>query len=88
MVVIKASIVKVGVPKYEFLRAGGNNLLHLSFLQVCSWWQMYIIPHAVHYTWFRNLVSGAVDDFQRRFPSSQNTLSVMDHGPAVQSNIY
>lgn len=93
MVVIKATeaevvIVEAGIPGYAFLRAGGNNLLHSPFLQVCSWKQECIIPSAVRYTWFRNLVSGAVYDFQRRFPSSQYTLSVVDHGPAVQLNIY
>lgn len=63
--------------------------LHFPFLQVCSWEQKYIIPHAACHTWFRNLFCGAVLDFQRRFPSSQYTLSEVDQGPGVQlNNVY
>ncbi|KAL9958845.1 hypothetical protein ACROYT_G035914, partial [Oculina patagonica] len=93
MVVINATeaevaIVEAGVPGYAFLRPVTNDLLHSPFRQVCSWRQGYISPHAIHYSWFKNLVSGAVYDFQRRFPSSQYRISVLDHGPAVQLNIY
>lgn len=94
MVVINASeaevaIVQAGVPGYAFLRAGSSNLLHSPFRQVCSWRrQGYISPDAIHYTWFKNLVSNAVSDFRRRFRASQYKLSVVDHGPAVKLDIY
>ena len=69
--------------------AARNNLLHSPFRQVCSWSQGYLIsPSAILTIWFKNLVSNAVYDFQRRFSTAKYKLSVLDHGPAVQLGIY
>lgn len=93
MVVINATEADVaidesGIPGYAFLRTTNDNLFrHSPLVGTCSRPKRYIFPSAIRYTWFRNLVSGAVFDFQKRFPGSQYTLKVQDHGPAVQLDI-
>ena len=60
----EGSIVEARVS--AFLRTGVTEISIAPSRRFVLGGQKYITPHAAHYTLFRNLVSGAVGDFQRR----------------------